>query len=540
MLSASQMLRKAFGSSNDGLSLAEECAVTRLAASFEQLVMEDGRLDMKSEQGYNTCSVFLEVMDACARTLSLEPATRAYRVDFTINYRALFPDESRNYRVDVLEASAEQYAMIWVNGDKFEFTAEAMRRAGALQSAWRDVKVVLQRWNAARDHPRNATRPSRADLTQVLIMLDFAWASFEQKYITELIAIEDKARRCIVDAIKHEQCLRQFEKVHGEGRAVQQLPSYREELSRLTKCICKLNSIANVNRKGRDDLDVTILLDAYGTIHRCDLADRDQKGSDAMSTARTLANDVTESFGAMRNYLRQVSKCLERVDPNLCNNAGLVARLVDWEESWEVGARYVQHEKLLSAVCDVVSEIRAAQILAPTLRTMIEDCDVEMFLVLPRIIWLRFMAAPECSAELLRSLLPHKFVESEQPVAASGSRHVWDAELATSISKYQQVVQLFSDHGSVAASSEPESPWATLVRRMVLGSGEDAKVYGVLPRGLRDFAMRPIEDLVKDLEKHSIELQRHCPEDWNQCSAILLQCLAGGSNVQNKQDSFRV
>merc|ERR1719313_1947159 len=100
--------------------------------------------------------MFLEVLDACAQTLSLEAATRAYRVEFTINYRALFPDESRSYRVDVLEASAEQYAVIWVNGDKFEFTAEAIRRAEALQRAWADARTLLERW------PIKATRPTRA------------------------------------------------------------------------------------------------------------------------------------------------------------------------------------------------------------------------------------------------------------------------------------------------------------------------------------------------------------------------------------------
>merc|ERR1719313_2527746 len=99
--------------------------------------------------------MFLEVLDACAQTLSLEAATRAYRVEFTINYRALFPDESRNYRVDVLEASAEQYAVIWVNGDKFEFTAEAMRRAEALQRAWSELGGLLDRWSQASEQPRS-------------------------------------------------------------------------------------------------------------------------------------------------------------------------------------------------------------------------------------------------------------------------------------------------------------------------------------------------------------------------------------------------
>ena len=63
------------------------------------------------------------------------------------------------------------------------------------------------------------------------------------------------------------------------------------------------------------------------------------------------------SFDAMRSYLREVERCLERVDPHLCNNAGLVSRLVDWEESWEVGTRHVQNERLLDAICDLVAEI---------------------------------------------------------------------------------------------------------------------------------------------------------------------------------------
>merc|ERR1719379_2435780 len=114
----------------------------------------------------------------------------------------------------------------------------------------------------------------------------------------------------------------------------------------------------------------------------------------------------------MRTYFREVARCLERVDPHLSSNVGLVSRLVDWEESWEVGLRYVQHSRLLHAVCDVVSEIRQAQRLVPALTSMCEDCDVELFLVLPRIIWLRFLAEPSNLTPLLKNLLPHKFSEA--------------------------------------------------------------------------------------------------------------------------------
>ena len=31
-----------------------------------------------------------------------------------------------------------------------------------------------------------------------------------------------------------------------------------------------------------------------------------------------------------------------------------------------------------------------------------------------------------------------------------------------------------------------------------------------------------VEGLMKELEKWSLELQRHCPEAWNHCSSVLL------------------
>merc|ERR1719291_1383086 len=131
--------------------------------------------------------------------------------------------------------------------------------------------------------------------------------------------------------------------------------------------------------------------------------------------AQVLASDVVSAYDAMRNYLCEVGTCIERVDPHLCNNVGLVARLVDWEESWEVGARYVRDAAMLDAVCDLVVEVKAAQVLAPALATMCEDCDVELFLVLPRVILLCFLADPANKrTELVKSLLPHRFrTESE-------------------------------------------------------------------------------------------------------------------------------
>merc|ERR1719183_2785694 len=93
--------------------------------------------------------------------------------------------------------------------------------------------------------------------------------------------------------------------------------------------------------------------------------------ADKLTAAHVLSTHVVESFEAMRVYLREVQNCLERVDPHLCNNSGLVARLCDWEESWEQGARYVLREDLLASLCDLAGELRAVQRMEPALADMV-------------------------------------------------------------------------------------------------------------------------------------------------------------------------
>jgi len=297
-----------------------------------------------------------------------------------------------------------------------------------------------------------------------------------------------------------------------------------------------------------------VLFDAMVTLQRCDSTEKcdgqsstekyDGHSIETRSAARILATDVVESFVAMRGYLREVERCLERVDPHLCNNVGLVARLVDWEESWEVAMRYVQKEKLLAAVCDLVTEIRAAQRLAPALTSMCDDCDVELFLVLPRIIWLRFLSKPGQQTELLRSLLPHRFDETKGNLGVPNN---WDAEVEDFLEKFRrakallEIAQPQGTAGLQHAGCMEKLAWETLVKRVVNGGGtkQEDDAYDGLAPGLRKEAQAATENLMHDLERWSIELQRHCPEDWNQCSAILIQCLTGGRQRQ-KDEQFRV
>jgi hypothetical protein len=515
MLSAQNMLRKAFGSS-EGFSSAEADSVSKLVSAHQGLVTDGDVIDLKTDEGYSACVRFLADLEAASRALKLAPAPRAYRKDFTINYRALFPDDTQSYRVDVLEASADQHTVIYVNGDQFEFTSDTIRRAEELQRAIAELRTILHRYVSAKK--TSAAKPTKGELQQVLEAFDSAWAGFEQRYISELIGIEVKARQLIVDAVSHEERLQELEACHDRDEK-----RISKELNLLVKSIARLNAVANSRRKGRDDLSAEILLSAQATLQRCNMVEQEDLSIETVAAARILATDVVESFGAMRRYLIEVKKCLERVDPHLCNNAGLVARLVDWEESWEVGAKYVLREPLLQALCDVVVEVRTAQTVAPALVDMCNDCDVELFMVLPRIIWLRFLAEPTKQAELIRTLLPERFAYGGTEAGAT-----WDPELAAFITLYQAVNRIIETDIGEECSLQGLA-WAILVKRAVRGEG-GADIYAGLSPGTHT----AIEDLMRDLEGRSIELQRYCAEDWNQCSAVLIQCLTGSDSEENK------
>jgi len=507
-------------------------------ATVEQLVVARGRLlrtvqsghtEVGSKAGYDACAAFLGSLEAAAQGLRLAAAPRTYRAAFSASYRLLFPGSARHYRVDVLEASVDARSEIWVNGDRFELSAEAVGRADRLQSAWSTFGALLDQWS---------TKPE-AEATTVgkvvtgLIGLDTAWAKFEQQYVAELMEIEEQARKLLVRAVQEERELQRLEALGAAGQP------YQEARARLVSSISCLNSVANSRRKGRSDLGSDILESAATVLEgTCSCGTSD--------AARTLAADVVGSFEAVRGYFREVGQCLEKVDPHLCNNVGLVALLVDWEERWEVGYRYVGRIPILAAIADLAEELQAAQRIAPTLTSMCEDRDAELFLVLPRLVCLCFAGGPtKARAELLRHLLPQRF-SPEQGRGPSGPPRA-EPELESLVKAFRRALQLLmaaqcQDQDIRAVKSGAEAAaWQQLIRRAIFGAG-DAAPEGSGPArpqrgGLQGTAAcRAVEDLMRELERWSLELQRRCPEDWNQCSAVLVQCLTGESQRQTACD----
>eukprot|EP00931_Biecheleriopsis_adriatica_P001606 TRINITY_DN10199_c0_g1_i8.p1 TRINITY_DN10199_c0_g1~~TRINITY_DN10199_c0_g1_i8.p1 ORF type:complete len:601 (+),score=123.62 TRINITY_DN10199_c0_g1_i8:49-1851(+) len=283
----------------------------------------------------------------------------------------------------------------------------------------------------------------------------------------------------------------------------------------LEKLVCQmsmLNSLANVQGHGRDDMSVHVLEAAANIFLSCQEAD-ETKGSAttglkrASATARLLlALRVLKSFAELRSYFSEIGDSIMKIDPQLSNNTVLVQRLADWEEAWELGSEFLLEHDLLESFCGIVARAAEAQRSEPDLQSLIENQDAELFLVLPRLIVLWGLAEPGLSC-LMERFLPHHFGKEEHADGLS-----------------QEMSSLIKEFGHVSKTLGRSNSFRdeVLVKRAVAGAGQACAV---------DDATGSVDRFMLLLEGFSMDLQRRKPEDWNRCCAILLLCVEAASAV---------
>lgn len=102
--------------------------------------------------------------------------------------------------------------------------------------------------------------------------------------------------------------------------------------AKLVSTLGKINSVANPEGMGRDDLTNDILLAAEGIYRRI---------SPTQSKAvRNLAQRIKKVFIEFKGLLKKYDLNIEVVDPQLKNNAELVEILIEFENSWSQGLTY--------------------------------------------------------------------------------------------------------------------------------------------------------------------------------------------------------
>ena len=145
-------------------------------------------------------------------------------------------------------------------------------------------------------------------MAKYLEQFDQTWIGYEQIYVLELMLIEADARLLITEAIEVDKDILQVEqKEKARGRIVVDTAEFTERRAKLIQILGKINSVANPEGMGRDDLGNDILLAAEGIYRRI---------SPAQSKAvRSLAERIKKSFTDFKLLLRKYEQNIEVVDP---------------------------------------------------------------------------------------------------------------------------------------------------------------------------------------------------------------------------------
>ncbi len=123
------------------------------------------------------------------------------------------------------------------------------------------------------------------------------------------MVIESKARKYITDAIDYELQLTELERLEEAEEKI--MSDYQDKVheikAKLSKQIAKINSVANMEGHGRDDLDYSILNSAENIFKKISVCESE--------SIRILAQNVRSSFSSIRKLLRKYSENIEIIDP---------------------------------------------------------------------------------------------------------------------------------------------------------------------------------------------------------------------------------
>lgn len=194
--------------------------------------------------------------------------------------------------------------------------------------------------------------------------------------------IEADARLYITEAIEADRDLLQIEqREKARGRIVVDTIEYTEKRAKLIQILGKINSVANPEGMGRDDLSNEILLAAEGIYRRI---------SPAQSRAvRNLAERIKKALLDFRLLLRKYDQNIEVVDPQLKNNSELVDVLVEFENSWSQGLTYFCDTRKLQQLLHFSQVIEATAEKHTKFNEQLEQRDAEIFLNIPALLILK-------------------------------------------------------------------------------------------------------------------------------------------------------
>ena len=458
---------------------------------YSQLFLRsDQKYDLDSDQGQRSCKKLLNQLEKMSEVFKVKNISRDYRNHFSKAYRVLYKENSLCYLTEILDSAQEGFPYLYVNGEKYVFSSEVLEAGGNLFSKFTKTQYILKDiYNRVCDESfSGVVEEIKTEIQEILLDFDSVWVDFEQLYVHELMAIESDARRFIEEAIWLEKELTRIENLSKiSGKSLLDNAEFIDTRTKLIVVIGKINSVANIEGKGRDDLSVDILKAAEVLIRRM---------STPAKCVKNLAEKIKQSFLALRLLFRKYSLNIEIVDPQLKNNPELVNYLVSFESSWERGKIYFLNSKKCNQLVFLSNIIESTSSKFSVFREQLECSDSELFVSIPALIIIK--ALEDEDRGICKSFCSPIFDETE---SVGG---MWK--------RLKRSYKL----GKLAASSAPE--YLELITLITLDEPFDKKFR----EQVLDSKFDNIDGTINKIKYLAIELHRHKPAEWNRFLDIIL------------------
>ena len=342
--------------------------------------------EIGTDEGNEICQEFLNQMEVLMKSMNIKAHDREYRKKFTKAYYLLFEENKLCFLSEIFDSAQENTTYIVVNEEKYFFSEEVLNYGNDLfVSFCALITLLMDTIKIMKDKIKSFDiNKILENIKSCLIDFDTKWVHYEEKYINELIIIEEKARKLITDGIEIENEITKYEnKSKVKGKLLINDKKYNELRTKLISNILKINQIANVNGKGRSDLSPEILFRAEKVL--VTVSENQSKGM------RNLALKIKNALYVIRQLFRKFSKNIEGVDPRLSNNKDLSKYLYYFETKFELGKIYLldnQKYNQLLAFSQII-EIICEKYNKYSIRDLIENNDPCIFVSLPSILLLK-------------------------------------------------------------------------------------------------------------------------------------------------------
>jgi hypothetical protein len=452
------------------------------------MIKNQGKFDFESEEGNEICKECLQNIENLIKSFKVKISNRDYRKKFTKAYIFLYQEDSLCYLTEILDSAQEATPDLVVNGEKYIFSKEVIERGNQLFVSFCSlIMLITEVVNFIYDEiiiEDDKLNIMINDLKNCLFEFDKKWTLYEEKYIMELIYIEKISRRYIFEGIKLEKELSLYEKranIKGKNLCEND-KEYNNIRDKFIKVINYLNKIANINGKGRDDLDINILLQSEKVLRTV---------TEVQSNGlRKLANNIKKALNDLRNLFRKYNLNIEGVDPQLLNNPELVSNLDNFEQIWEKGKMYLCNQKKYNYLMgfNKIIEIINEKYKGKDISSLIEESDPKIIVIIPAILILK--AIDSKNYEIINNFIPN--VKKDK---------LFISIKETIKNVYKKV-------------KDPYYAYNLFEKLLLFNEGKDEN--SIIKEMEKYIKNEEIKKFIKNIKILSINMQRDNPSEWNE------------------------